>query len=67
MRENISSADELGRVTLDPQLRELPVDELLEIIRFQAQQIQILKSKARQRADLISELESEIREMHSAE
>lgn len=49
------------RVTLSPQLRELPRDELLEVIESQANAIRLLKNKARQRDALLVDLERQLR------
>jgi hypothetical protein len=49
------------RVTLSPELRALPRDELLEIIERQANVIRLLKNKAKQRDALVTDLESQAR------
>jgi hypothetical protein len=51
------------RISIDPSLRELPPEELVQIIEWQANQLRILKNKARQRAEQTDELERQLQEL----
>jgi hypothetical protein len=56
----ISDSD--SHVRIDPRLADLPHEELLAVVKRQAEAIRILQHKARERAAVVEALERKLRD-----
>lgn len=58
-------SDDDSHVRIDPRLADLPRDELLAVVKRQAEAIRILQHKARERAAAVDALERELRDLRA--